>query len=634
MYDRIVQNGVKPIGVRYETLEGKNYIVVPTVMLTEGVHRGSEGPLLYTQNNISKSMRAWDHKPVVLYHPMLNGEGVSACLPSIIESQKLGVVLNTNFDGRLTTETWLDVAKCNQLDPRVIESVQAGKTMEVSTGLYHETDMTKPGAWQNESYTGVVQNILPDHLAILPDQIGACSVADGAGLLRNAVKSETLIDPGMSYDDIRENLRTLIKAKGSCSYCYICDVYPHFFIYEGSSSSDEDCCYRMAYKITKAGKITLEGEPEKVQKRTTYVTSNGRQVLVNEDMQGPLKSPLLPPPSAEQLSDPMRKQQFQKALELKYSGVQQEGDWGGWVTDIFANYVVWSKDGKLFRLPYTYDDDKIRFDGEPSEVERVSEYRARTDTPIDGTQSPISNQGSPMANTNGTVNGRPASNVMHQGASGLVHDPVHADAHHPAGGASDSQVRTLAGQARTNSVNKMIGTGGWKEEDRAFLEGLPDDHFERISKYTVQGANQPIVPYTYDGIGDRSNAHGAGSVGLHNQRPTNNVNNVEQYLATMPPPIQAIVRNALAEQEGQKQQLVGRIIANSNNVFSKEWLLTRDISELRGIAALAGAQQTSPPTANYGGQSEVPMFNNQTQIPLQNQEMEALPIPTMTWDKK
>lgn len=625
MYSRMTLNLSKTAKPRYETLEGKQYLVVPAVSLTEGVWQGSEGPLLYNKASLAKNPLAWNHKPVVVYHPTLNGEGISACEPAIIEHYRCGFIFNTAYDGRLKKELWIDEAKANQIDPRVVQSIQNGQTMEVSTGLYHEGDKT-PGVFNGKPYNETVINMFPDHLAILPDEKGACSVADGAGTLRNAAAAgET------SYEDIREQLRNLIR-QTPYGYAYICDVFPKYCIFER-----DDKCYKQGYKL-KSGKVTLDGEPEEVRKLTSYVTANTRvqiqhpvyvtmngRVLVNdEEHQGPLR---LPKPNVGELDEVKKRQQVEAALKEHYSGVQQEGDWGGWVTDLVANYVIWSKDGKHFRLPYTYDDDKISFDGEPEEVERVTEYRAKTQTPVDGTQSPYPKVSINMA-TRPTV-----ANTIHQGAHHLVHDATaHMDAHHPPGGASDSQVRSLAGGGRKEQVNSMISGGHAREEDRSFLEGLPDDHFERVSKYVLKGATQPITPYTYEGVGDRSNAHGSGHLSLgHNQAPT-----VQNWLVGAPPEIQELIRNGQASLQREKQALIQRITSNRSNVFNPQYLATLGMDMLRGMSALCNttpAQQT-PPTLNYGGQADVPMFLDQQALTnnAQGQQQDDAVLAIPQWD--
>ena len=49
------------------------------------------------------------------------------------------------------------------------------------------------GDWNGKAYVGIARNYRPDHLAILPDMKGACSIADGAGLCRNHERGLTTI---------------------------------------------------------------------------------------------------------------------------------------------------------------------------------------------------------------------------------------------------------------------------------------------------------------------------------------------------------------------------------------------------------------------------------------------------------
>jgi hypothetical protein len=611
-YQRITFN-LATANSRQETLDGKPYRVVPTVSITEGVWLGNQGPLLYEPEELGKHPQTWNMKPALAYHPTVNGSG---CTKEVIESQGVGHLMNSNYDGRLKHEVWVDEQKADRVDPRIMDAIRKGEPLEVSTGLFHEPEMT-PGVWNGKPYVGIVRNIQPDHLAILPDQKGACSIADGAGLLRNAAGTSEL-----SHDDIRDQIRSALKGAGH-KYCYIRDVYKDYAVFE-SDIADDQCCYRVGYKI-KAGKVSISGEPEKVRKVTSYVTTNrqGRkEILLNEELQGPLKAP-----SFHQLDDVHKKNQMQGALKEKYSGVQQEGDWGGWVTDIFANYVVYSKDGKLFRLPYTYDDDKINFGADPEEVERVTEYRSKPAPFSDGTQSP------PTINrsTNVPQNQVPATNAMHQGAHQLLHDATqHHDAHHAPGGASDSQVRTTVAGARKAQVDTLIAKHGWGEEQRKMLMDLPDDHFSAINSYSTKGAAQPVTPYTYQGIGDRSSVHGA----AHNQsQPTQNQvqrpMTDEEYIATLPTRIQSIVRNSLVQEEGRRADLIG-LICNRNPRFNPKWLATRDTMELEGMVSLIGqGQQDEAPRGvhNYAGQGELAMFAaNAGGQQINNAEPPSLPL--------
>jgi len=172
--------------VRYDTMEGRDYIVAPMVMITEGVHKGSNGPLYYPRSELAKTPEVWNHKPVVVYHPTMNGLGVSACDPDVITNRKVGIIMNTHFDfktGKLRAEAWLEKDRIQEVDPRISEALSSGEVMELSTGLFTDNELID-GEWNGKEYKYVARNYRPDHLALLPDKIGACSIEDGAGLLQ------------------------------------------------------------------------------------------------------------------------------------------------------------------------------------------------------------------------------------------------------------------------------------------------------------------------------------------------------------------------------------------------------------------------------------------------------------------
>ena len=87
----------------------------------------------------------------------------------------------------------------------------------------------------------------------------------------------------------------------------------------------------------------------------------------------------------------------------------------------------------------------------------------------------------------------------------------------------------------------------------------------------------------------------------------------------------------------EQDKLVKEITANADNTFTEEFLRTKGLDELRGIAALAAKPATADaPTGNQGG---VPMFIGQatptgpTANADGNQGGEtALPVPTMNFE--
>lgn len=194
--------------VQHQTLNGKEHIVVPMVMITHGVHAGSNGPLYYPESELKKLPVVWNMKPVVVYHPQQNGQGVTATDPDVLAKQSVGVIMNTSWDadaGKLRAEAWLDRDRLQAVDSRILQALEANQIMEVSTGLFTENDY-EPGEYNGKRYEFIARNYRPDHLAILPDKVGACSVADGAGLLQlNELSMERAVAMRQELDDYITN---------------------------------------------------------------------------------------------------------------------------------------------------------------------------------------------------------------------------------------------------------------------------------------------------------------------------------------------------------------------------------------------------------------------------------------------
>ena len=184
--------------MRFETrqLEGRKHFVVPVVMILEGVWNGSNGPLFYTTDELRRSVPHWNGRPVVVYHPDMKFSH-HAGNPEVFTKQRVGTVFNARLEGKaLKAEAWLDVDRLRDVDWRVASAVGKAEMVEVSTGLFTDNEPAE-GMWNGHPYVAVARNHRPDHLAILPDQKGACSVADGAGLCRNAIGEEALVAPAL-----------------------------------------------------------------------------------------------------------------------------------------------------------------------------------------------------------------------------------------------------------------------------------------------------------------------------------------------------------------------------------------------------------------------------------------------------
>lgn len=175
---------------RVEELNGDMYTVYPVIMLTEGVHSGSGGATLYTAQELESFAQVWNGVPVTLQHPDLNGVPVSANSPEIHRNQVIGTVFHVQYEnGKLRGEIWLKNSSLDSLDPGLKGRLLSGERLEVSTGLFCEDEQSE-GTFNNESYVSIARNIRPDHLALLPGSIGACSWEDGCGVRANKTEGE------------------------------------------------------------------------------------------------------------------------------------------------------------------------------------------------------------------------------------------------------------------------------------------------------------------------------------------------------------------------------------------------------------------------------------------------------------
>ena len=175
---------------RREVLFGKSHLVAPATLIVPGVLNGSKGPLLYPSDEVSKSALAWNGMPLLVYHP---SEG-SGRKPNVLNKQGIGYVFDTKFqDGKLTADLWFDVERVKLVDSRVLDWLQNNQQIELSTGLGTQNEVADPEAASTGQvpYTHIARHYKPDHLAILPDQVGACSLDDGCGVNQNYSKTHS-----------------------------------------------------------------------------------------------------------------------------------------------------------------------------------------------------------------------------------------------------------------------------------------------------------------------------------------------------------------------------------------------------------------------------------------------------------
>ena len=170
---------------KYRKMDGEDYLVIPTVMLVPGVHCGSGGCVLYKAEDLRRNPGTWNGRPVTIQHPKTkDGIPCSCNSPEYYEKQVVGALFNTVYrNNKLISEAWIKVAKLAKLDKKLLADLETGKPVQVSTGLWFIAEPDK-GTWNGEKYESVARFQEPDHLALLPGGVGACSWEDGCGIPR------------------------------------------------------------------------------------------------------------------------------------------------------------------------------------------------------------------------------------------------------------------------------------------------------------------------------------------------------------------------------------------------------------------------------------------------------------------
>lgn len=176
-------------------VNGKEYLKVPVSMIVPGVLAGSKGPLYYPRERVARNASEWNGFPVTLGHPShpITNAPMSASDDGVVARVGMGVLRNSRYEsGKLRADAWLDGERTKKLAPNVYEAALNGRMVEVSTGLFTQ-EVERSGTHNGRSYTHEVVDYKPDHLAILVDQRGACSVQDGCGMnVHNAAETITV----------------------------------------------------------------------------------------------------------------------------------------------------------------------------------------------------------------------------------------------------------------------------------------------------------------------------------------------------------------------------------------------------------------------------------------------------------
>lgn len=219
--------------VERRTLDGREYLVAPVVLVREMVLNGGYLPA----NEIQDSTVAWNGRPITVNHPTIDGEFAPANQPQFLETQTIGLIFEAEFVNDLPetdrstgagvrAQAWVDEQRATDMGGEAAQIVKflaahadagaanddaaADHIMDVSTGYWHDIRST-PGQFMGQRYDAVQFDLHPDHLAFLPNTEGACSVADGCGVPRvqQALEGHTDEAPDDDSPEVNANVEDI-----------------------------------------------------------------------------------------------------------------------------------------------------------------------------------------------------------------------------------------------------------------------------------------------------------------------------------------------------------------------------------------------------------------------------------------
>jgi hypothetical protein len=178
----VTSNGALLTNYREVTQNGAKYLVVDGVPIREQVLNN----YLVPGDEIAHFVGAWNGIPVTIGHPQQNNGSANVPAPDVPVIGKLFNCAWDEAENKLSSEYWIDEAKAGetQAGQGILANIRTGKMLETSTGYWADAETTQ-GTFNNRNYDLIHRNLRPDHVAILVNEEGACSLKDGCGVNRN-----------------------------------------------------------------------------------------------------------------------------------------------------------------------------------------------------------------------------------------------------------------------------------------------------------------------------------------------------------------------------------------------------------------------------------------------------------------
>lgn len=184
-----------------ETIDGKPHIVVRGI--TPVVDDIVMNRKLYPAAEIEKAYNTLERNPMPLGHPKVDGKHVSARDVRAVNEYHVGAWLQnvSHEGGKVTGDMYVNrqYAESSEKGKRLINRLDemiAGTNSEpihISTGLLY-SGIAANGESKGKKYNEIATNMMFDHVAVLLDEPGAGTPAEGVGIFVNAEGDELEIE--------------------------------------------------------------------------------------------------------------------------------------------------------------------------------------------------------------------------------------------------------------------------------------------------------------------------------------------------------------------------------------------------------------------------------------------------------
>ena len=380
----------------------KEHIIVSGVshMIGDAVMNGINYPL----DEVVTLANAQSNKRVVMpaSHPVGDeGEFISASDPLALMSNFVGAfAFNFSVQGdKLISDIAInpEIAKASAQGEQIVNAIEAGEAIDVSTGFYLNVDDSVGFGNDGEPFTGTASNLFLDHVAFLPNEVGAKNKSEGVGLFANSAtdkdgdKMDTDVvkiinasspalqlplapgDHAFNAVAALERVKTFTNSTEKPS-----SNYRKFFLNFDQSSVDDFASYTNLFADI------IDGVPHAVKSAVSNVDDatakaylnrfDSEQVTTNDGILkgawNKLKSIFINESSHGDISEKIWK---------KINENKTDADRHAWPMEVFTSHFIYQDtNDTMYKQSYLMDGDELTLVGDRVEVQRVTEFKPVT----------------------------------------------------------------------------------------------------------------------------------------------------------------------------------------------------------------------------------------------------------------